>query len=152
MHAMGKIAMSTQRWPVVVITFPPAFSDAVLEEHLSECERLLRREQPFFCVRDLTEIKQVPGATLRRTATTWEQANRALLGRVIIGVANVSASTLVRGAMTAMRWISPSPFPETTVSTLQEAFHWGEGRYIERGLPVPDGLKIPPAEGGVLRP
>jgi hypothetical protein len=148
---MGAIVMSTQRWPVVVINFPPAFSDADLEEHLLECERLLRREQPFYCIRDLTQIKQVPGATLRRTAATWEQANRAALGRVLIGVANVSASTLVRGAMTAMRWISPSPFPETTVSTLQEALRWGHGRYIERGLPVPEGLKAAPPERGVPR-
>jgi hypothetical protein len=147
---MGTIVTSTQGWPVVVISFPPAFSDADLEEHLSECERLLRREQQFYCIRDLTRVKHVPTATMRRSAATWEQANRAALGRLLIGVANVSASTLVRGAMTAMRWITPSPFPETTVSTLQEAQRWGEARYIERGLAVPQGLKLPSPERGVL--
>lgn len=71
---------------------------------------MLRREQQFFCIRDLTQLKEVPDATVRRTAATWEQANRAALRRALIGVANISDSTLVRGAMIAMRWIAASPF------------------------------------------
>ena len=133
--------MSTQHWPVVVVTFPAAFSERDLQRHLLECEPLLSRGDTFLCIRDLTQIKQVPDAGVRRAAASWEQRHQVPLGRVLLGVANVSDSKLVRGALTAMRWLSSAPYPEVSLSTLQEAFQWAETLLSERGLPVPDHVR-----------
>jgi hypothetical protein len=88
---------------------------------------------------DTTTIESIPDATLRRRMKEFEDSRRPIIREKNIGSAIVLSSSLVRGAYTALRWISPQPAPNKAFSNVRDAARW----CIE-GIEA-DGQKVPPA-------
>jgi hypothetical protein len=54
----------------------------------------------------------------------------------VVGSFVIVPSALVRGAMTALRWIAPKLVMVESVATIEEALRKGTARLRERGIPV----------------
>jgi hypothetical protein len=96
------------------------------EEGVETICRYPRRGGSFGVVADGSLIKTMPTAGARRIGAGL---NRRLLdhpqGANLVAWANVITSPLVRGVVTAIRWMSPAgPFRQTNVALLDEGIRW----------------------------
>ena len=73
---------------------------------------------------DTTTIEQIPDATLRRKMKEFEDGRRPIIRDKNIGSAIVLSNALVRGAYTALPWISPQPAPNKAFSNVRDAARW----------------------------
>ena len=73
---------------------------------------------------DTTRITRVPQATMRRQLKEFEDSKRPIIREKNIGSAIIIQSAVVRGAYTALRWISPQPAPNKAFSSMEAAARW----------------------------
>jgi len=71
-------------------------------------------------------VAEVPSATERRLVGEAIRANDNCLRRILCGWAVVTDSLLHRGVITAISWISPSPCPLSTFSSVSRAEAWAQ--------------------------
>ena len=88
---------------------------------------------------DTTTIEKIPDATLRRKMKDFEDGRRPIIREKNIGSAIVLSNSLVRGAYTALRWISPQPAPNKAFSNVRDAARW-----CVEGIET-DGQQVPAA-------
>lgn len=88
---------------------------------------------------DTTTIEKIPDATLRRRMKEFEDGRRPIIRDKNIGSAIVLSNAVVRGAYTALRWISPQPAPNKAFSNLRDAARW-----CVEGIAA-DGQEVPAA-------
>jgi hypothetical protein len=67
----------------------------------------------------------------------FEDSRRPIIGQKNIGSAIIIQNTIVRGAYTALRWISPQPAPNKAFSNMQDAARWCVQGIEEDGQVVP---------------
>jgi hypothetical protein len=67
----------------------------------------------------------------------FEDSRRPIIWEKNIGSAIVIQNAVVRGAYTALRWISPQPAPNKAFPTLQDAACWCVQGIEEDGQIVP---------------
>ena len=111
-------------WPLAVITMPPVTTPADIA-YMQECyEHVFAAPTRHALIVDTTTIVRVPGAALRRDMKTFEDSRRPIIRQKNIGSAILIQNALVRGAYTALRWISPQPAPNRAFAGVQEAAQW----------------------------
>ena len=111
-------------WPLVLITMPPVTTAADIE-YMQHCyEHVFHAGTRHALVVDSTTIVRVPDATLRRQMKAFEDSRRPIIARTNIGSAIIIHSSLVRGAYTALRWISPQPAPNKAFAAMEDAARW----------------------------
>jgi hypothetical protein len=116
--------------PLVRVTYDGEITDAAFRLHLNEYAELIRRGQRYGVIFDATRAAR-PSATQRRMMASFMTEHRADLARLCVGGAFVITSPLIRGAMTAILWISPMPFPHVVVASEAEALGWVRSRLSE---------------------
>ena len=111
-------------WPMVVISMPPVTIDDDLV-YMRECyEHIFRAPTRHALIVDTRNIVRVPDAGMRRQMKEFEDSNRPVISEKNIGSAIIIQNTLVRGAYTALRWISPQPAPNKAFPTMEAAARW----------------------------
>jgi len=124
-------------WPLAVITMPPVMTVADIE-YMQVCyEDVFAAPTRHALIVDATTIVRVPDATMRRQMKVFEDSRRPIIREKNIGSAIIIQSALVRGAYTALRWISPQPAPNRAFPTLREAAEWCVQGIEEDGQIVP---------------
>lgn len=118
------IQFDVSMWPLVRVTMPA-------EMHLPDIDYLQQSYENVFSaptrhalIVDTTTLEKVPDATLRRRMKEFEDSRRPIIREKNIGSAIVLSNSLVRGAYTALRWISPQPAPNKAFSNLRDAARW----------------------------
>ena len=102
---------------------------------------------------DTTTIVRVPDAGMRRQMKEFEDSKRPIIREKNIGSAIIIQNTLVRGAYTALRWISPQPAPNKAFSTMEAAARWcvqgieGDGQVVPIAAYAMAGLANKTASG-----
>ncbi len=91
---------------------------------------------------DTTAIEKIPDATLRKKMKDFEDGRRPIIREKNIGSAIVLSNALVRGAYTALRWISPQPAPNKAFSNVREAARWCIEGIVADGQDVPAAAYI----------
>lgn len=118
------LVFDVSMWPMVVINMPPAMVDDDIA-YMRECyEHVFAAPSRHALIVDTTRVVHVPQATMRRQLKEFEDSNRPIIREKNIGSAIVIQSALVRGAYTALRWISPQPAPNKAFSSLEAAARW----------------------------
>lgn len=131
------LAFDVSMWPLAVITMPPVMTRADIA-YMRECyEQVFAAPKRHALIVDATTIIRVPDAALRRELKTFEDARRQAAHDKNIGSAIIIQNALVRGAYTALRWISPQPAPNKAFATMQEAARWCVQGIEEDGQVVP---------------
>ena len=124
-------------FPLVITDLPehPTADDftSLLARHAD----ILARQERYVTITDLSRIRAVPGADQRRVIAEWNRTHDEAMRRYNIGSALVVRSKLVRGALTALSWLSPNPTPWVNVATRAEALQWSITMLQRNGLTVP---------------
>jgi len=123
----------------VQVTMPAAIEVADIAYLQQSYEYVFAAPTRHALIVDTTTIEKVPDAALRRKMKEFEDGRRPIIRDKNIGSAIVLSNALVRGAYTALRWISPQPAPNKAFSNLRDAARW----CIE-GI-VADGQEVPAA-------
>ncbi|MGB5220133.1 MAG: hypothetical protein WBN60_03830 [Polyangiales bacterium] len=133
------IDFDVSMWPLVQVTMPAAIEVADIAYLQQSYEHVFAAPTRHALIVDTTTIEKVPDAALRRKMKEFEDGRRPIIRDKNIGSAIVLSNALVRGAYTALRWISPQPAPNKAFSNLRDAARW----CIE-GI-VADGQEVPAA-------
>jgi hypothetical protein len=137
--------VDTLDWPIVVTEFPERrVQDATLHAVLGYLEALMveaekGREKVFF-VTDLTKMREVTPASQRKYTGEWIQRTANLARVTSVGGAQVTPSTVLRGIITAVFWLHPSPTISFTVATRREAILRGIELLEKAGVLLPPRL------------
>lgn len=124
-------------WPLTVITMPPVMTVADIE-YMQECyELVFAAPKRHALIVDTTTLVRVPDATHRRRMKAFEDSRRQIIREKNIGSAIIIQSAVVRGAYTALRWISPQPAPNRAFPSVREAAEWCVQGIEEDGQIVP---------------
>ena len=133
------IDFDVSMWPLVQVTMPATVDVADIAYLQQSYEYVFAAPTRHALIVDTTTIEQVPDAALRRKMKEFEDGRRPVIRDKNIGSAIVLSNALVRGAYTALRWISPQPAPNKAFSNVRDAARW----CIE-GI-VADGQEVPAA-------
>ncbi len=118
------LVFDVSMWPMVVIDMPPVIVDADIA-YMCQCyEPVFAAPTRHALIVDTTRITRVPQATMRRQLKEFEDSKRPIIREKNIGSAIIIQSAVVRGAYTALRWISPQPAPNKAFSSMEAAARW----------------------------
>lgn len=138
------IAVDTTLWPVIIWTSPPQrVSDRASAEALSWLEELWRATPvgtKSFSLTDLSAMKEAAPASQRKLAAEFMDRNRELQRRASVGSAIVANSAFVRGIVTAVFWLRPSPLETRILATREEALLYGLDLLAKDCPPLPPHL------------
>jgi len=124
----------TERDGNVVLAAPPSeVTDESLEAFLSELQTNLDGNRPYALVVDMTHSGQ-PSAKQRRKIGDHMTRNRERVRRIVRGIAIVTPSTLKRGIITAVFWLSPPPTQHRMFDNPHAAKRWAQGLFEEGRL------------------
>ena len=96
------------------------------------------RDRHVFLV-DCSSVRTAPGAEVRKKLKSFEDSRQDISAEKGIACAIVFHSQVVRGAYTALRWISTQPVPNKAFGSLSEAARWCIEAIEREGLEVPRG-------------
>lgn len=103
-------------------------SDADFNEILGRVEVIYQAlTQPFVCVIDAS-MMDVISAERRKRLAEMEVKYKPLDLRYNRGQAYVVASAPMRGAITALHWLSPPVYPTMTFKSFEEACAWAKNK------------------------
>lgn len=95
--------------------------------HLQEYREFLARCQPYVVVFDVRDAG-MGSAKVRKAYADFLNANAEDLRLFCKGIAFVVTSSIVQGAITAVLWLAPLPFPHKTFGNVEEARAWLRSR------------------------
>ena len=78
-----------------------------------------------------------PPPEIRKMQAEWLEQNQEYMKRSVLGIAFVIDNKLVRGALTAIFWVSRPPVPYRVFATLEEAIAHGVARCDAAKVEVP---------------
>lgn len=136
------IEFDVSRWPLVLVSMPPVIRLEDIDYLQASYEHVFAAPNRHALVVDTTAIEQIPGATLRKRMKDFEDGRRPIIREKNIGSAIVLSNALVRGAFTALRWISPQPAPNKAFSNVRDAARWCIDGIEADGQEVPAGAYI----------
>ena len=119
--------------PLLRVRFGRDVTVAELDAHLGQIDAIVAAapDQRIALIIDLREASLL-GLELRpRLAARMRSGYPHVAGR-ILGVAHVVDSPLVLGAMTALWWLAPPPFPTLVTRSPDEASTWARTRLDRR--------------------
>jgi len=133
------IDFDVSMWPLVLVSMPATMQVEDIVYLQESYEYVFAAPTRHALIVDTTTIEQIPDATLRRRMKDFEDGRRPIIRDKNIGSAIVLSNSLVRGAYTALRWISPQPAPNKAFSNVRDAARW-----CIQGIET-DGQEVPPA-------
>ena len=123
-------------------------SEATLRQHLDQqaeqMERTLRLGRRLYLIISAQGAHR-PSVEVRKLQAEWMEENRELIARCSLGIGFVIDSSLVRGALTAIFWVSRPPVPYKVHSTLGDAIDCAVAVCREQGVALPDEALRPDA-------
>ena len=136
------IEFDVSMWPLVLVTMPSTIDIPDIDYLQESYEHVFAAPTRHALIVDTTTIEKIPDATLRRRMKEFEDGRRPIIREKNIGSAIVLSNSLVRGAYTALRWISPQPAPNKAFSSVRDAAHWCVEGIQADGQDVPAGALI----------
>lgn len=148
--AAGEVVVE-RRGPLLFVTWFDDQDERLVDDYFAEYERHVREAhvagERFVLISDALDAK-APGATIRRRIMARTEAMPEFFHDVQIGNFVVLASAVVRGALTAMSWLSRTPWSSEYAATPAEAIERAREMLRGAGVDVPDD----PAPGRYERP
>ena len=133
------IEFDVSMWPLVLVSMPSAVRLEDIVYLQESYEHVFAAPTRHALIVDTTPIKEIPDATLRRRMKDFEDSRRPIIQEKNIGSAIVLSNSLVRGAYTALRWISPQPAPNKAFANVRDAARWCVQGIETDGQEVPAG-------------
>jgi hypothetical protein len=136
------IEFDVSLWPLVLVTMPGQLQVEDIVYLQESYEAVFAAPTRHALVVDTTTLETIPDATLRRRMKEFEDGRRPIIRERNIGSAIVLSNSLVRGAFTALRWISPQPAPNKAFANVRDAARWCVEGIEADGQEIPAGAYI----------
>ena len=136
------IEFDVSLWPLVLVSMPATLQVDDIVYLQESYEHVFAAPTRHALVVDTTTLVSIPDATLRRRMKEFEDSRRPIIRERNIGSAIVLSNSLVRGAFTALRWISPQPAPNKAFSNVRDAARWCVEGIEADGQELPSGAYI----------
>jgi hypothetical protein len=105
-------------------------------------EALYERKAKFVVLSDIREITSVPDAPTRRRIAEWSQAQESFTRQYHLGTAMIVRSAVVRGALTAINWLTRPITPQLVFTDPREGADWCLSTLHSQGLSVPREVEL----------
>jgi hypothetical protein len=133
MPTVPSVSIDDSLWPLRVVRFVGVVTSQQFEQYLADTAARFRRGERFVSIFDLTR-GGVPTLEHRHQQTAWLQEYSPLLRELLLGVAFVATSPLIRLSLSAIFYFQPLPAPYVVTSRFSEAASWAIARLQEQGL------------------
>lgn len=158
---MAAIQISDEFRPLYRVTWRAAPTMPEFEAYLSAMLADMQRADATSRI-IIQDSRYGPGldAAQRRMQADWIKQHDALLRKRAVAIVFVYSSTLLRGMLTAILWLSPLPMPHYVCATLDDTLDLCERILAQHGFPMPRGVREnwlaarapQPGENVTLRP
>jgi hypothetical protein len=136
MKDVTEFVLDLECFPLVIMRFNKGgMTDADVDQLIAGFTELYQRRTRYGIVGFAGGLRAAPNIRQRKKLAEWENSTRHLVRAWCVATALVIDSAIARGAVTAMRWISPAPSPEIVTSTELEAMEWVVPRMRAERLP-----------------
>ena len=136
------IEFDASMWPLVLVIMPPTLQVEDIAYLQQSYEHVFAAPTRHALIVDTSTLESIPDATLRRRMKEFEDSKRPIIRERNIGSAIVLSNSVVRGAFTALRWISPQPAPNKAFANVCYAARWCIEGIEADGQEVPAGAYI----------
>jgi hypothetical protein len=124
---MSNVSIDTARWPLVVVSFKSAPTDAELRQGLDAMAEHLKRGPRCAHVLDLSG-QAMPPASQQQLLREWFATNAAAVKAASAGAALVFPSILTQGLVRAFLTAHPAPCPVFVCGRRADAEKWAAGK------------------------
>jgi hypothetical protein len=128
------------RAPMVVITSSGDSTNEEFDAYLTTMTKLLQKRQRYGIVLDARRSAR-PSPVQRQKQADWMKRYAAEIRAYNVGIGFVIDNAIVRGALTAILWLQPTPAPHRVFASLDAAERW------VTELLQQEGLRVPPPRG-----
>lgn len=138
----GFIHCDPTHWPIAIATWVGPADEAGVRRFFAWNERVVERARGtggYVLITD-ADRAQRPAPSVRRLVAELTDAMPEDATALSVGNYVVVSSRLIRGAMTAMQWLSNEPWTSVLVGTMHEALVAALDDLDHAGLPRPTGL------------
>ena len=133
----ANIHIHVDLWPIVSVTVTNELRDSDCDYLHAVCDQVFAAHDRHAFLVDCSTVRSAPGAEVRKKLKTFEDSRQQVSAEKGIACAIVFQSRVVRGAYTALRWISAQPVPNKAFGSLSEAARWCIDAIEREGLEVP---------------
>lgn len=131
------IEFSVDTFPVIVMRIVGPYSEEELYEFGRSLEYVFGRRKKFAMIVDITEGAELPDARRRQVIANWWKTVQDQQRLWNLGTAVVVPNGPIRGALTAITWLFPSPTPNRYFATMDLAVDWIEELLNSADLELP---------------
>lgn len=133
MLSEASVTFDDSRWPLRLVRFVGTLPPRQYEHHLETVAASLRRRERHLSVTDLTRVG-LPTPEQRQRYILWMHEHEHLIRDVVLGMAFVVTSPIIRLSLSTVMHVKPLPVPYIIASREVEAVAWASARIEERGL------------------
>lgn len=133
----ANIHIHVDLWPIVCVTVTKELRESDCDYLHQVCDQVFAAPDRHAFLVDCSTIRTAPGAEVRKKLKTFEDSRQRVSAEKGIACALVFQSRVVRGAYTALRWISAQPVPNKAFGTVSDAARWCIEAIEREGLEVP---------------
>lgn len=130
---MKRVLTIEKYWPVVIRSFDGDYPNEEIRRWLyDDCARILARQEPHLVINDLQ--RGGTDSVQRKLVAEWIRENSAMLNKYRIATGTIVSSTLVKGIVTAIFWITPPPYRHEVFANVGDAVDWANREIAAAGL------------------
>lgn len=119
------IKISRDQWPIVLIFFYPNREPGDWNAYVDTLLDWVTKGEQFLFINDTRASTTVPTPEERKYAIEYFHRSE-YAKKNVIGAVTVTKSRIVRGALTALSWVFPPPFPTYVCGDMPEALTWAK--------------------------
>jgi len=135
-NLMPSIHMDCTRLPLICVTLSGDVTDEDFNQYIIDSNAVVAAEKRYILLYEaLREARVSPRS--RSLQANWIKMNEAALRKLCIGSAFCFASSLTRGALTAVLWMTKLPFEYTVLGNRQQAMEWVQERLHNANMAIP---------------
>jgi hypothetical protein len=123
-------------FPLVLMTARQVLTASDADEVYDQFRAFLRRRSKFVTVTDVRAVNEMPDALTRKRLGEGSARFMADAKPYALGSAIVLESAIVRGALTAIQWISRPEQPSVYFGTLRPAVDWAIQKLEAAGVAI----------------
>ena len=129
----SSVTIDDSRWPLRLVRFVGTPTPRQYAHYLETVTASLRRRERYLSVTDLTR-GGLPTPEQRQQQVQWMQENEGLIREVLLGMAFVITSPIIRLSVSTVMHFKPLPVPYFITAQEREAVGWASARIEEQGL------------------
>lgn len=116
-----RITLDDHEFPLVTSTCPEEWSEAEMRDYFARMVKIHERDLRFAHIADVRKSGAMSNAQTRRLASEFQKEHTEVSARLCVCTAIVADSRLLRGAITAINWLTPPSYPAKTMASLDDA-------------------------------